>query len=98
MVNVLQTIFKLLNNYLLREIFPSDDVDFSCVMIREVGEDPLSPALRDIEREGGARTALDTRWLRLLCLVCWCGGEALKVKKTSFTTKFKKQVLPVANF
>ena len=51
MVNVLQTIFKLLNSYLLREIFPSDDVDFSCVMIREVGEDPLSPALRDIERE-----------------------------------------------
>ena len=22
-----------------------------CVMIRDVGEDPLSPALRDIERE-----------------------------------------------
>ena len=24
-----------------------------CVMIRDVGEDPLSPALRDIERERG---------------------------------------------
>ena len=37
-----------------------------CVMIRDltdVGENPLSPALRDIERERerGARTALDTR-------------------------------------
>ena len=32
-----------------------------CVMIRDVGEDPFSPALRDIERErGGGRTALDT--------------------------------------
>ena len=56
-------------------------------MIKDVGEDPLSPALRDIEgereregeggrerereRERGARTALDTRWLRLLCVVCW---------------------------
>ena len=57
-------------------------------MIKDVGEDPLSPALRDIEGEreregeggrgrerererGGARTALDTRWLRLLCVVCW---------------------------
>ena len=63
-------------------------------MIKDVGEDPLSPALRDIEgereregeggrereRERGARTALDTRWLRLLCVVCWCRGEALKVK------------------
>ena len=42
---------------LLREIFPSEDSDFSCVMIRDVGEDSLSPALRDIhrerEREGG---------------------------------------------
>ena len=45
---------------MLREIFPNEDSDFSCVMIRDVGEDPLSPALRDIEREG--RTALDTRW------------------------------------
>ena len=61
-----------------------------CVMIRDltdVGENPLSTALRDIERERerererGARTALDTRWLRLLCVVCWCRGEALKVKK-----------------
>ena len=72
-----------------------------CVRIRDlrdVGEDPLSPALRDMERARGARTAPDTRWLRLLCLVCWCRGEALKVKKASFTTKFKKQVLPVANF
>ena len=51
-----------------------------CVMIRDVGEDPLSPALRDIQRERGARTALDTRWLRLLCLVWLCRGEALKVK------------------
>ena len=50
--------------------------------LRDVEEDPLSPALRDIERGGGGtRTALDTRWLRLLCLVCWCRGEALKVKK-----------------
>ena len=67
-------------------------------MIRDVGEDPLSPALRDIERERGregeggreregergrerkARTALDTRWSRLLCVVCWCRGEAPKVK------------------
>ena len=43
-------------------------------MIRDREEDPLSPALRDIEREreggGGGRTALDTR----------CRGEALKVK------------------
>ena len=51
--------FKRLNSYLLREIFPSEDVDFSCVMIRDVGKDPLSPTLRDIER-GGARTTLDT--------------------------------------
>ena len=51
-----------------------------CVMIRNEGEDPLSPALRDIQRERGARTALETRWLRLLCLVCWCRGEAVKVK------------------
>ena len=71
--------FKRLNSYLLREIFPSEDVDFSCVMIRDVGKDPLSPTLRDIER-GGARTTLDTGWLRLLCVVCWCRGEALKVK------------------
>ena len=75
---------------MLREIFPSEEFDFSCVMIKDVGEDPLSPALRDIEgerergreteRERGARTALDTRWLRLLSVVCWCRGEALKVK------------------
>ena len=53
-----------------------------CVMIRDVGEDPLSPALRDIqrEREREARTTLDTLWLRVLCVVCWCRGEALKVK------------------
>ena len=71
-----------------------------CVMIRDVGEDPLSPVLCDLDRGregerergrererererggGGGRTTLDTRWLRLLCLVCWCRGEALKVKK-----------------
>ena len=52
-VNVLQTIFKRLYSYLQREIFPSEDSVFSSVMIRDVGEDPLSPALRDIEREGG---------------------------------------------
>ena len=48
---MLQTIFKRLHSYLLREIFATEDSDFSCVMIRDVGEDPLSPALRDIERE-----------------------------------------------
>ena len=37
----------------MREIFPHEDFDFSWVMIRDVGEDPLSPALRDIKREGG---------------------------------------------
>ena len=73
-------------------------------MIRDVGEDPLSPALRDIERgrekerererEREARTALDTRWLRLLCVVCWCRGEALKVKNF-LTTKFKKRASPI---
>ena len=36
----------------MREIFPNEDFDFSCVMIRDVGEDPLSPALRDIKRDG----------------------------------------------
>ena len=72
---------------LLREIFPTEDSDFSCVMIRDVGEDSLSPALRDIdrerEREGGGgrgRSALDKLWLRLLCVVCRCRGGALKVK------------------
>ena len=54
-------------------------------MIRDVGEDPLPPALRDIEREregvgGGAELHYHTRWLRLLYVVCWCRGEALKVK------------------
>ena len=34
-------------------MFPSEDSDFSCVMTRDVGEDPLSPALRDIQRERG---------------------------------------------
>ena len=34
-------------------MFPSEDFEFSCVMIRDAGEDPLSPALRDREREGG---------------------------------------------
>ena len=48
-----QTIFKHLYSYLLREIFPSEDSDFSCVMIRGVGEDTLSPTLRDIEKERG---------------------------------------------
>ena len=52
---MLQTIFKRLYSYLLRDIFPSEDSDFSCVMIRDMGEDPLSPALRDIERGGGAK-------------------------------------------
>ena len=32
--------FKRLYSYLLREIFPSEDVDFSCLMIRDVGENP----------------------------------------------------------
>ena len=78
---MLQTIFKRLYSYLLRDIFPSEDSDLSCVMIRDMGEDPLSPALRDIERGGGGgKTALDTRWLRFVCVVCWCRGEALKVK------------------
>ena len=34
-------------------MFPSEDYDFCCVMIRDVGEDPLSPALRDIVKERG---------------------------------------------
>ena len=38
-------------------MFPSEDFDFSCVMIRDVGEDPLPPALRDIERERQGRGA-----------------------------------------
>ena len=68
-------------------------------MIRDVGEDPLSPALRDIERErerggGGGRTALDTRWLRLLCLVCWCKGEALKVKKLPLRLSSRNECYP----
>ena len=58
-VNVLQTIFKRLYSYLQREIFPSEDSVFSSVMIRDVGENPLSPALRDIERERGTTTAQD---------------------------------------
>ena len=41
----------------MRKIFPSEDFDFSCVMIRDVGEDPLPPALRDIERERQGRGA-----------------------------------------
>ena len=64
---MLQTIFKRLYSYLQREIFPSEDSVYSSVMIRDVGENPLLPALRDIERERGATTALDTRWLRPLC-------------------------------
>ena len=31
-----------------------------CVMIRDVGEDPLSPALRDIERERGQNCTTHT--------------------------------------
>ena len=55
-VNVLKTTDKLFlsvftvicwENFFLA----SEDFDFACVMIRDVGEDPLSPALRDIERE-----------------------------------------------
>ena len=64
---MLQTIFKRLYSYLQREIFPSEDSVYSSVMIRDVGENPLSPALRDIERERAATTAQDTRWLRPLC-------------------------------
>ena len=70
-------------------------------MIRDVGEDPLSPALRDIERGrggGGARTALDTRWLRLLCLVCWCRGEALKVKKRPLRLSSRNECYPSSIF
>ena len=59
------------------------------------------------ERERGARTAPDTRWLRLLCLVCWCRGEALKVRnflydyvqETSVTRgQFLNQVLGGGRF
>ena len=57
-VNVLKTTYKPLHCDLLREIFPKEDFDFSCVVIREVGEDPLSPALRDIERQGGGGAEL----------------------------------------
>ena len=67
-------------------------------MIRDVGEDPLSPALRDIERERGARTALDKRWLRLLCLVCWCRGEALKVKKRPLRLSSRNECCPSSIF
>ena len=66
-VNVLQTIFKRLYSYLQREIFPSEDSVFSSVMIRDVGENPLSPALRDIEKERGATTAQDTVVTPSLC-------------------------------
>ena len=40
-----------------------------CVMIRDVGEDPLSPALRDIqrEREGGQNYTRHTVVTRSLC-------------------------------
>ena len=65
-----------------------------CVMIRDVGKDPLSPALRDIERERGARTALETRWLRVLCVVCWCRGEALKVKKLPLRLSSRNECYP----
>ena len=40
---------------MLRESFPGEDSVFSSVMIRDVGEDPLSPALRDIERGGAGQ-------------------------------------------
>ena len=51
-------------------------------MIRGVGEDTLSPTLRDIEREreeghNGTRHTVVTP---SLCGVCWCSSEALKVK------------------
>ena len=65
-----------------------------CVMIRDVEKDPLSPALRDIERERGARTALETRWLRVLCVVCWCRGEALKVKKLPLRLSSRNECYP----
>ena len=63
-------------------------------MIRDVGENPLSPALRDIERERGATTAQDTRWLRHLCVVCWCRGEALKVKKLPLRLSSRNECYP----
>ena len=56
-----------LYSYLQREIFPSEDSVFSSVMIRDVGENPLSPALRDIEKERGATTAQDTVVTPSLC-------------------------------
>ena len=64
---MLQTIFKRLYSYLQREIFPSEDSVYSSVMIRDVGENPLSPALRDIEKERGATTAQDTVVTPSLC-------------------------------
>ena len=66
---MLQTIFKRLYSYLLRDIFPSEDSDLSCVMIRDMGEDPLSPALRDIERGGGGQNC--TR--HTVVTLCLCG-------------------------
>ena len=60
-------------------------------MIRDVGKDPLSPALRDIERDRGA---LETRWLRVLCVVCWCRGEALKVKKLPLRLSSRNECYP----
>ena len=56
-----------LYSYLQREIFPSEDSVFSSVMIRDVGENPLSLALRDIEKERGATTAQDTVVTPSLC-------------------------------
>ena len=91
---MLQTIFKRLYSYLQREIFPSEDSVYSSVMIRDVGENPLSPALRDIERERGATTAQDRRWLRHLCVVCWCRGEALKVKKPPLRLSSRNECYP----
>ena len=66
-------------------------------MIRDVGEDPLSPALRDIERERGQNCTRNTVVTPSLSgmLVLRRGAEG---ENTSFTTKFKKRVLPVANF
>ena len=81
-------------------MFPNEDLDFSCVMIRgDVGEDPLSPALRDIKREGAG----DQNCTRHTVVTPSLSGtlvqrRSAKGQKTSFTTKFKKRVLPRRQF